>query len=110
MDEEFLKDPSMDEDFSEDVTKANLCLVAIIGAFIVLTFIAYLLNEGKHLLVIPLLRECSPRSKWVLQYDRMKNEREEKQSIQVDLQQHVRHFGIKKASRSPTLSRSSPIK
>ena len=108
--EEFLKDPSLDEDYSEDVFKANLYLAGIIGAFIVLTFIAYLLNEGRHLLVIPILRKIHPKSKWVLQHDRIESEKEDKLSMQVDLQQHARVFGMKKGSRSPSLSRAPSMR
>ena len=81
MDEEFLKDPSSDEHYKDESTKANLYLVGIVGAFIVLTFIAYLLNEGKHWIVLPILRKCHEDSKWVLQHDEMENEEEEKYSV-----------------------------
>ena len=63
--EEFLKNPELDADYDEDVFWANLYLAGIIVTFIVLTVIAYLLNEGRHLLVIPLLRKISPRCEYV---------------------------------------------
>ena len=89
-----------DEDLpsrQEDVIKANLYLAGIIGAFIVLTLIAYLLNEGRHHFVIPVLRRYHPTCKWVLQQDKKENDNEEKQSLEVDLAHHTMHFGIKKA-------------
>merc|ERR1719378_1345274 len=105
--EEFLKNPSLDADYEEDVFKANLYLAGIIGAFIVLTFIAYLLNEGRHLLVVPVLRKVRPKSKWVLQHDRIQHEKEEKYSIlQLDIPQETSQFGMKKNSGSPIMSRA----
>ena len=62
----------------EDVIKANLYLVGIIAAFVVLTFIAYLFNEGKQICVIPLLRKYNPKCKWVLKQDKLETENEEK--------------------------------
>ena len=81
----------------EDVIKANLYLAGIIGAFIVLTFVAYLFNEGRHYCVIQILRRYHPRCNWVIQQDKKENENEEKQSLEVDLAHHTMHFGVKKA-------------
>ena len=70
MDEEYIRFPHLDKDREEDVFKANLCLVGIITSFAFLTLLAYLLNEGRHLLVIPMLRRFNPSCKWVIEYDR----------------------------------------
>ena len=89
-----------------DVIKANLYLVAIIGSFVILTCIAYIFNEGRHICVIPLLRRYRPRCRWVLQQDRLLAENEEKHLVELDLAQHVKHFGMKKSSRAPSATPS----
>ena len=77
LDEEHPKPRSPDQDPLQSEIDANICLAGIIGAFVFLTLIAYLLNEGKHLLVIPILRSLKPRCKWVLQYEKELKEKEE---------------------------------
>ena len=85
--------------------KANLYLAGIIVTFIILTFIAYLLNEGRHHVVIPILRKYYPTCKWVLQHDKIENDNEGKQYLEVDLACHAMHFGVKKAqSRTSSYS------
>lgn len=83
-----------------DVLKANLCLAGIIGAFVLLTLIAFLFNEGRPLCIIPLLRRCCPQAKWVIEHDNIKLAKEERHlnMLNLDLSQHV--FGVKKAQRA----------
>ena len=101
----------MEEDLPpdpEDVIKANLYLVLIIGSFIVLTFIAYLFNEGRHICVVPLLRKYRPKCKWVIMQDKLKAENEEKHSLELGLAQHAHlQFGMKKSSRAPSAANIS---
>ena len=82
----------------DDVIKANLLLAAIIGAFIVLTSIAYFLNEGRHHFVIPFLRKCYPTCKWVIQEDKLKNDNEEKEQSLGDLAHKSIHLGLRRHS------------
>ena len=55
---------------NDDVTKANLCLVALVLTFILATFGAYLFTDGRHHFVIPILRVVCPRCSWVKQHDK----------------------------------------
>ena len=56
MEEEFVKAPHLDKDGEQEVFKANLCLAGIIVAFVLLTFMAYLFNEGRNLFLIPIIK------------------------------------------------------
>ena len=81
----------------QDVIKANLCLAGIIGIFLALTLLAYLLTEGRSYCVIPLLRMTCPQCTWVRQFDENKGVDYQKLLIlQVELTQHV--LGVKRSS------------
>ena len=80
----------------EDVIKANWLLAGIIGTFIVLIFIAYLLNEGRKHYVIPILRIYHPTCGLVLQ---LNTEKEERKSLADDVANHAIHVGVKRPSQ-----------
>lgn len=78
-----------------DTVRANLYLIGIIGTFIFLTLIAYLLTDGRPLCIIPIMRKCCPKSKWVAEHDKVEIEIEESNLIRLDMTNHV--YGLKKA-------------
>merc|ERR1712076_180356 len=86
-----------------DALLANLYLAAIIGAFIFLTLIAYLLTEGRSLCVIPIMKRCCPNSKWVVEHNKIEHENEERNLFNLDMVHHV--FGVKKAQRQAIIPR-----
>ena len=79
-------------DHDGDVIKANMCLAGVIGVFMFLTFIAYLLNEGQRYCVIPILRKIWPKCKWVARHDKLDSDEYDKTNI--FLVPHI--FGKKK--------------
>ena len=53
----------------DDNMKAHLCLLLMIFTFVILTFIAFLMNEGKLLLIYPVVRMVYPNARFLKQYD-----------------------------------------
>ena len=47
-----------------DKTKADFFLLGVIGTFLFLTFIAFLMNEGKELCILPLLKFLFPNRRF----------------------------------------------
>ena len=52
-----------------DSEKAHICLALTLVLFVTLTFIAFLFNEGKPLLIYPLLRHIYPNANCLRRYD-----------------------------------------
>ena len=86
-------------DKTNDTIKANLYLAGIIGTFLFLTLIAFLFTEGRALCVIPIMRLCCPKSRWVNEQNKIESEHEESNLLKLDMAHHV--FGVKKAPRQP---------
>ena len=59
-----------------EVEQANLCLAGVLLAFVLLTFLAYLLTDGRRFCIVPLLRLCCPTCKWVVDQDKLSNDEE----------------------------------
>ena len=55
----------------ENATKANHFLIGIMFLFFFLTFVAYLCTDGRSRFVVPCLRRCCPRHRWVKEGDGM---------------------------------------
>ena len=53
----------------DDNKKADLCFIVTVLVFFVLTFIAFLLTEGKVLLVYPVIRKIHPNANCLKNYD-----------------------------------------
>ena len=60
-----------------DVWKANLCLAGLMAVFVLLTFVAFLLTDGRSYCVVPLLRKYFPTCRWVVDDDRQNKVYEE---------------------------------
>ena len=80
---------------NDDSLKVNLYLFGIIGLFVFLTLVAYLLTDGRSYCVIPLLRRCCPNSKWVKGYDTQNRDK----NFKLEGTHHV-VCGVKKAQYS----------
>lgn len=52
-----------------DSYKANVLLMILISAFLVLTFIAFLLTEGRPFILYPILRKVYPKADCLKQYE-----------------------------------------
>ena len=59
----------MNLDQLDDNMKAHLCLLLMVCTFVILTFIAFLMNEGKLLLIYPVVRRVYPNASFLKQYD-----------------------------------------
>ena len=59
----------MNFDQLDDNMKAHLCLLLMICTYVILTFIAFLINEGKLFLVYPVVRRVYPNASVLKQYD-----------------------------------------
>ena len=80
---------------STDVLKANLCMAGIVGVFVLLTLLAYLLTEGKSYCIIPILRKTCPTCAWVKDYDNVMDEGCQKSlALKPGVAQHV--LGVKR--------------
>ena len=80
-----------------DSMTANFCLAGVIIVFIILTLIAFLLNEGRPYCIIPLLRKYCPTCKWVVEQDQIEAAGEELRILQIGMAQHM--LGVKKPCR-----------
>ena len=52
-----------------DSYQANVLLIILISAFLLLTFIAFLLTEGRPFIVYPILRKVYPKANCLKQYE-----------------------------------------
>ena len=74
--------------------KVNLYLFGIIGLFILLTFIAYLLTDGRSVILLPIARRCCPRANWIREEQSKVNKKIE----MVDMSHH--YVGLKRSSNA----------
>ena len=81
----------------EEILLANLCLAGVIAVFIIFTFMAFLLTDGKAYCVIPLLRRFWPTCKWVDEQNRVEKVKKGSLVFKVGTSQHV--IGVKKPCR-----------
>ena len=89
-----------------DTMKANLCLAALVLVFTLLTFCAYLLTDGRHHFVIPILRRVYPRCRWVTQHDNnisTKTERKETLGF-LETDKDALMLGVKRFSTTTSLT------
>ena len=80
-----------------DLLKADLCLLGVIVVFILLTLLAFLLTDGRIYCMIPLLRQCSPTCKWVVQQDKLDNDDEDFLVFRGVMDQYV--MGVRRPNR-----------